>query len=215
MKSPSIPLFILFLSFLCCLSAAEASPQEDLYIWKWPYKTPQLTPYNAVQKPQKAENASEELAQKVIEKTQKEYAKICPALTNNTQVVEKYDLGKDGLLLSVLCYSDAQSKWSIYYRQTQKNKLIRLKFKVPKLADVTFSTKKPAIVGFEETEILKNSYIDQNRLISKDMYLSDTLDHTRKEWIWKKGHGFVLNTQVYARIHKKGKQEQFVLFEQK
>ncbi|MAA80310.1 MAG: hypothetical protein CL916_13735 [Deltaproteobacteria bacterium] len=215
MKSPSIPLFILFLSFLCCLSAAQASPQEDLYIWKWPYKTPQLTPYDTVLSPQEVKQAPEAIAQKVIEQTKKEYEQICPALQGSFQNVEQYDLGKDGLLLSVLCHSDSRSKWSIYYRQTLKNKLVRLKFKVPKLTEVTFSTKKPVIVGFEETEILKNSYIDQNRLISKDMYLSDTLDHTRKEWIWKKGHGFILNTQVYARIHKKGKKEQFVLFEQK
>lgn len=215
MKSPSIPLFILFLSFLCCLSAAEASPNADLYIWKWPYKTPQLAPYENLQADQEIKQASAELAQRVIEETKKEYSEICPALGRGEQTVEQYDLGKDGLLLSVLCYSDSQSKWSIYYRKTQKNRLKRLKFKVPQLADVTFSTKKPVIVGYEETEIVKNSYIDQNRLISKDMYLSNTLDHTRKEWIWKKGHGFVLNTQVYARIHKKGKKEQFVLFEQK
>ncbi len=215
MKSPSIPLFILLLSFLCCLSAAEASPQEDLYIWKWPYKTPQLTPYNTVQQPKEIEYASEELAQRVIEETKQEFEQICPALEGEAPTVEQYDLGKDGLLLSVLCYSDSQSKWSVYYRKTQRNRLVRLKFKVPQLTEVTFSNKKPVIVGFEETEILKNSYVDQNRLISKDMFLSDTLDHTRKEWIWKKGHGFVLNTQVYARIHKKGQKEQFVLFEQK
>ena len=141
MKSPSIPLFILFLSFLCCLSAAEASPQADLYIWKWPYKTPQLSPYKTVQSQPAARQASEEMAQRVIEQTKKEYEQICPALERGDQKVEQYDLGKDGLLLSVLCYSDAQSKWSIYYRKTQKNKLIRLKFKVPQLTEVTFSNK--------------------------------------------------------------------------
>lgn len=215
MKSPSIPLFIVFLSFLCCLSAAQASPQEDLYIWKWPYKTPQITPYDSVQPPQDIKKAPDELAQKVIEQTKMEYEQICPALQRDDLTVEQYDLGKDGLLLSVLCHSDSRSKWSIYYRKTRRNKLLRLTFKVPRLTEVEFSTQRPVIAGFEETEILKNSHIDQNRLISKDMFLSDTLDHTRKEWIWKKGHGFVLKTQVYARIHKKGKKEQFVLFEQK
>ena len=215
MKSPSIPLFILFRSFLCCLSAAQASPQEDLYIWKWPYKTPELSPYDAIQPAETSKKAPIDLAKKVIEQTKHEYEQICPALQRDTQTVEQYELGKDGVLLSVLCHSDSRSTWTIYYRQTKKNKLIRLKFKVPKLKEVKFTNKKPVIVGFEETEIIRNSYIDQNRLISKDMYLSDTLDHTRKEWIWKKNHGFVLNTQIYERIHKRGKKEQFVLYKQK
>lgn len=216
MKNQSVPLFILFISFLCCLSAAEAAPtaQSDLYMWKWPYKTPTITPYDAIHPlAQKPTFADEHTAQQMIERTKKDLSDQCPNLESHHQYVEQYSLGKDGVLLVVLCRSDIQTTESVYYRKTLKNRIKRLTFRVPQLDNTRFASKAPKIVGYEETDILKNSYIDQKRLISKDMFLSDTLDHTRKEWIWKKGHGFVLHTQTYARIRQKG-EETFVLFPQ-